>query len=43
MKRIGITGQNGFVGSHLYNTLGCSLKNLKELILKKNFSVTLKD
>ncbi|SEM12192.1 UDP-2-acetamido-2,6-beta-L-arabino-hexul-4-ose reductase [Chryseobacterium taichungense] len=22
MKRIGITGQNGFVGSHLYNTLG---------------------
>ena len=22
MKKIGITGQNGFVGSHLYNTLG---------------------
>jgi len=22
MKRIGITGQNGFVGTHLYNTLG---------------------
>ena len=22
MKTIGITGQNGFVGSHLYNTLG---------------------
>lgn len=24
MKKIGITGQNGFVGSHLYNTLGLS-------------------
>ncbi|MHA7608229.1 polysaccharide biosynthesis C-terminal domain-containing protein [Elizabethkingia meningoseptica] len=22
MKKIGITGQNGFIGSHLYNTLG---------------------
>ena len=22
MKRIGVTGQSGFVGSHLYNTLG---------------------
>jgi hypothetical protein len=34
----GITGQAGFVGTHLYNTLFS--KNLKELILRKKYLPT---
>lgn len=33
MKRIGITGQNGFVGTHLYNTLGL----LNQKYIRVNF------
>ena len=32
MKRVGITGQNGFVGSHLYNTLGLFPDDFEEQI-----------
>jgi UDP-2-acetamido-2,6-beta-L-arabino-hexul-4-ose reductase len=31
MKRIGITGQNGFIGSHLFNTLGLSPEKYKRI------------
>ena len=37
MKRIGITGQNGFVGSHLYNTLGLYPENFERIDFKKEF------
>ena len=32
MKKVGITGQSGFMGTHLYNFLGTKL----EKILPKN-------
>lgn len=31
MKKIGITGQNGFVGSHLYNTLGLNPEEFERI------------
>ncbi|MBT0564419.1 polysaccharide biosynthesis C-terminal domain-containing protein [Riemerella anatipestifer] len=37
MKRIGITGQNGFVGKHLYNTLGLKPEKYERVIFKKEF------
>ncbi len=37
MKRIGITGQNGFVGKHLYNTLGLQPENYQRIEFKKSF------
>ncbi|WP_312286127.1 polysaccharide biosynthesis C-terminal domain-containing protein [Chryseobacterium gleum] len=37
MKRIGITGQNGFVGSHLYNTLGLKPEEFERIEFKKEF------
>ena len=36
MIKIGITGQSGFIGSHLYNSLGFKKTSLKEFYLKKN-------
>lgn len=36
-KRIGITGQNGFVGRHLYNTLGLSPEKFLRIDFQKNF------
>lgn len=37
MLRIGITGQNGFVGTHLYNTLGLYLEEFKRIEFHKDF------
>lgn len=37
MKRVGITGQNGFVGSHLYNTLGLFPEEFERVDFKKSF------
>ncbi len=37
MKRIGITGQSGFVGSHLYNTLGLNDQKYERLEFDKSF------
>lgn len=37
MKRIGITGQNGFVGSHLYNTLGLFPEEFVRIEFEKSF------
>lgn len=37
MKRIGITGQNGFVGSHLYNTLGVKPEEFDRIEFKKEY------
>lgn len=37
MKRIGITGQNGFVGSHLYNTLGLKPEEFERIEFKREF------
>ena len=37
MKRIGITGQNGFVGSHLYNTLGLQPELFNRVDFKKEY------
>lgn len=36
MKRIGITGQNGFVGRHLYNTLGLYPDEFQRVAFSKN-------
>src|SRR5690554_6009661 len=37
MKRIGITGQNGFVGKHLYNTLGLKPEEFQRVEFQKEF------
>jgi UDP-2-acetamido-2,6-beta-L-arabino-hexul-4-ose reductase len=37
MLKIGITGQAGFVGTHLYNTLGLYPKEFQRIDFKKNF------
>lgn len=37
MKKIGITGQNGFVGKHLYNTLGLKPEQYERVPFKKEF------
>ncbi|MGU3376327.1 polysaccharide biosynthesis C-terminal domain-containing protein [Chryseobacterium sp. M5A1_1a] len=37
MKKIGITGQNGFVGSHLYNTLGLSPEKYQRVDFDKRY------
>lgn len=37
MKRIGITGQNGFVGQHLYNTLGLHPEEFQRIKFQKEF------
>ena len=37
MKRIGITGQKGFVGSHLYNTLGLTPDEYERIDFHKEF------
>lgn len=35
--RVGITGQNGFVGSHLYNTLGLFPEEFERIDFQKDF------
>lgn len=37
MKKIGITGQNGFVGKHLYNTLGLFPDQFERVNFQKEF------
>lgn len=37
MKKIGITGQNGFVGSHLYNTLGLQPEKFERISFEREF------
>ena len=37
MKKIGITGQNGFVGRHLYNTLGLFPEEFERIDFKKEY------
>ncbi len=37
MKRIGITGQNGFVGKHLYNTLGLQPELYQRIDFQKSY------
>ena len=37
MKKIGITGQNGFVGRHLYNTLGLSPEDFERIDFQKEY------
>ncbi|HEU4788937.1 MAG TPA: NAD-dependent epimerase/dehydratase family protein [Flavobacterium sp.] len=37
MLRIGITGQQGFVGTHLYNTLGLHPEEFERIDFQKNF------
>src|SRR5690606_32706298 len=40
MKKIGITGQNGFVGKHLYNTLGLFPEEFQRIDFQKDFFET---
>ena len=35
--RVGITGQGGFMGSHLYNFLGTKSTEIKRIIFKRNY------
>lgn len=37
MKKVGITGQNGFVGVHLYNTLGLFSEEFERINFRKDF------
>lgn len=37
MRRIGITGQNGFVGQHLYNTLGLFPEEFERIDFRKEY------
>jgi UDP-2-acetamido-2,6-beta-L-arabino-hexul-4-ose reductase len=37
MKKIGITGQNGFLGSHLYNTLGLKPDQYERIYFERDF------
>ena len=37
MKKIGITGQNGFIGKHLYNTLGLFPEEFERIDFRKDF------
>src|SRR5690554_2792245 len=37
MKKIGITGQNGFIGQHLYNTLGLHPEEFQRVDFDKVF------
>lgn len=37
MKRVGITGQSGFVGTHLYNTLGLNPEEYQRIEFKKEY------
>lgn len=37
MLKIGVTGQNGFIGQHLYNTLGLSPEEFERIDFKKEY------
>ena len=36
MIKVGITGQSGFIGSHLYNSLGFKKNKFERVLFKKN-------
>ena len=40
MKKIGITGQNGFIGKHLFNTVGLYPEKFERIIFDKTFFET---
>lgn len=37
LVRVGITGQGGFMGGHLYNFLGTKLEEIKRISFKRNY------
>ena len=37
LVRVGITGQGGFMGSHLFNFLGTKLEEIKRISFKRNY------
>src|SRR5690606_13783793 len=37
MTNIGITGQNGFIGTHLYNTLGMYPEKYNRIVFEKEW------
>ena len=37
MLKVGITGQQGFVGTHLFNTLGLNQEEFERVSFHKNF------
>ena len=37
MLKIGITGQNGFIGNHLYNSIGLFKEEFERVIFEKSF------
>ena len=37
LVRVGITGQEGFMGSHLFNFLGTKLEEIKRISFKRNY------
>ena len=37
LVRVGITGQAGFMGSHLYNFLGTKLEQIKRIDFKRDY------
>lgn len=37
MKKVGITGQNGFIGSHLFNTLSLDKENYEIIAFQKSY------
>ena len=37
MIKVGITGQSGFIGSHLYNSLGFKKNKFERVLFKKEY------
>ena len=37
MLKVGITGQNGFIGTHLFNTLGLFKDEFEPIVFEKSF------
>ena len=37
LVRVGVTGQGGFMGSHLYNFLGTKSTEIKRISFKRNY------
>ena len=37
LVRVGVTGQGGFMGSHLYNFLGTKLEKIQRINFKRNY------
>ena len=41
MLKIGITGQNGFIGTHLFNTIGLLKDDFEIIEFKRDFSISI--